>query len=77
MLSAIFGVFGQVCLNAALIYEEATTVALFKTTDVLLTFLLQFFFLNIRVDLFNIKGSLAIVLGTLIILLYINKARKI
>lgn len=62
--------FGQIFLNISFKYEDATKVAITKTTDVFFSFWLQYFFLDILVDKWKIIGALSILSGTFIVLLY-------
>ena len=62
------GVISQILLNLSLKYEQASKVAILRTLDVFLTFLFQYLFLNISVDIFSLIGSSSILLGTLLIL---------
>lgn len=67
-VSAVFGIAGQVFLNVALQYEDATKVAIAKTSDVIFAFILQLIILNIKIDFLSVIGSLAIVFGTFVVL---------
>lgn len=67
-LSAIFAVLGQVFLNLAIAHEDPTKVSIVKTVDVFIAFLLQYIFLNISVDAFSVLGSIAIILGSVLVL---------
>ena len=69
-ISAVFGILGQVSMNISLSCEDATKVSIVKTTDVLIAFVLQLIILNIRVDLLSIVGSVLILTGTSIVLLF-------
>ena len=68
ILSAVFGVTGSVFLNIAFQYEDATKVAIAKTSDVIISFILQLIILGIKIDLLSVIGSLAIVFGTFVVL---------
>lgn len=69
-ISAVFGILGQVSMNISLSCEDATKVSIVKTTDVLIAFVLQLIILDIRVDLLSIVGSVLILTGTSIVLLF-------
>ena len=66
----MFGVLGQIFINIALKHEEPTKVAIAKTSDVIIAFFLQYIFLNIQIDFLSIIGSLAIVVGTMVVLIF-------
>ena len=57
-----------ICLIKATEYEDPTKVAMFRTTDLLFSFILQYFFLGIESNVFNIIGSTAITVGVLMIM---------
>ena len=67
-ISAVLGIFSQILLNFSLKYEEASKVAIFRTLDVFFTFLFQYVFLNISLDIFSFIGSSSILMGTFLIL---------
>ena len=65
------GVFGTLCnilINYALKYEDATKIAMVKTFGVLFSFILQYFILDITVDLLGIVGAVIIVTAILFVL---------
>ena len=68
IIGGILGVMSQILLNFSLKYEDASKIAIIRTLDVLLTFFLQYLFLNISIDIFSLIGSCSILLGTFIIL---------
>jgi drug/metabolite transporter (DMT)-like permease len=68
-LSAVLCLVAQICLNLALVYEEATRVSIMKTFDVLIAFVLQYFILSIKLDIYSVIGSLSILCGTFLIVL--------
>ena len=68
IIGGIIGVMSQILLNFSLKYEDASKIAIIRTLDVLLTFFLQYLFLNISIDIFSLIGSCSILLGTFIIL---------
>jgi drug/metabolite transporter (DMT)-like permease len=67
-VGGFIGVMSQILLNFSLKYEDASKIAIIRTLDVLLTFFLQYLFLNISIDIFSLIGSCSILLGTFIIL---------
>lgn len=44
-------------------FEDATKIAMYRTTDLLLTFIFQRLFLNIESNLFSILGAVFIAIG--------------
>ena len=69
-LSGFFGVMAQLFLNFALAYEDASKIAIFKTTDLIFTFLFQFYLVGIKKDLYSSLGAFLILFGTFLILVY-------
>lgn len=69
-ISALLSLTGQICLNIAFKYEDATRIAVTKTVDVFFSAVLQYFILNIYMDSLNMMGALSILLGTSFVLLY-------
>jgi drug/metabolite transporter (DMT)-like permease len=69
-IAAFIGIFAQVLLNLALKYEDATKLGIVKTVDVFFAFILQYFLLNIKVNMFSIIGVLSILLGAVLLLLF-------
>lgn len=66
----MFSLIGQVLLNIALRYEDATKIAITRTTDVLFSCILQYFLLDILIDAISALGALAIMVGSFSILLF-------
>ena len=69
-IAAFIGIFAQVLLNLALKYEDATKLGIVKTIDVFFAFILQYFLLNIKVNMFSIIGATSILLGAVLLLLF-------
>lgn len=78
VFASCIGVIGQIFLNIALKYEDASRLAIMKTIDVFYAFLLQYLFLNITPDLFSVVGALTILSGAFLILMFkvIESQRK-
>ena len=70
IVSGLFGLSAQVALNLALSYEDASNIAILKTTDLIFTFLFQFYLIGISKDLLGSLGAALIMLGTFLILIY-------
>ena len=64
VVSGFLGTLAAIFLNWALDREDATKVSIIKTTDVFLTYLLQYLTLNIQIDLLGALGALFILIGT-------------
>lgn len=60
----------QIFLNIALQYEDTTKIAITKTTDVFIAFVLQFILLNISPDWLSIIGACFILTATFFVLIY-------
>jgi drug/metabolite transporter (DMT)-like permease len=69
-LSGFFGVMAQLFLNFALAYEDASKIAIFKTTDLIFTFLFQFYLIGIKKDINSSLGAFLILFGTFLVLVY-------
>ena len=50
-------------------YEDASKISMYRTTDLLFTFLFQYFFLGIESNELSILGSIFIASGVLVITL--------
>ena len=60
IVSAVFSVLGQVCSNVAYNFEDASKIQVVRSLDVLLTFILQHFFLGIDSNIYTIVGAILI-----------------
>ena len=69
-IAGCISLFSQVVLNIAFKYEESTRIAIAKTSDVLFSCILQYFLLNIIIDLYGLLGSCLVLLGTILILVF-------
>lgn len=70
VLASAFGIIGQVLMNLAYKYEDATKLSIVKTIDVFWAFILQYIFLNIKVNIFSVVGALTILFGAFVILVF-------
>ncbi len=75
--SAICGCMSQVLFNISMKYEDATKLSIYRSTDFVFTYLLQYFWLNISIDLYSCIGAGLIVFGTILIFLYKMVDKKI
>ncbi|GAA6097850.1 solute carrier family 35 member G1 [Tachysurus ichikawai] len=64
MAIGVLGIGGQTFLTKALQVEKAGPVALMRTTDVVLAFILQFFFLNRTPTWWSVGGALCVISST-------------
>lgn len=69
-VAASTSLLGQIFLNIAFKYEDATKIAITKTIDMFFSFLLQYLLLDIMVDSSSIFGAIAILIGTFAVLLF-------
>lgn len=69
-VAACTSLLGQIFLNVAFKYEDATKIAITKTIDMFFSFLLQYLLLGIMVDSWSIFGAIAILIGTFAVLLF-------
>lgn len=70
ILAGLLANVAQIFLNLALQYEDTTKIAITKTTDVFIAFVLQFLLLDIRPDSMSIVGAFFIILATFFILAF-------
>jgi len=68
IFSAGISLTGQISLTLAFIYEDATKLAVLKTTDVLFACLLQYILLGVVIDYLAVIGSCSILMSTFTIL---------
>lgn len=68
--ASCLSVVGQIFLNIALRYEDATKIAITKTIDVFFSFILQYILLNIDIDLLGLLGACSILTGTFFVLIF-------
>ena len=68
--ASCLSVVGQIFLNIALLYEDATKIAITKTIDVFFSFILQYILLNIDIDLLGLLGACSILTGTFFVLIF-------
>lgn len=68
LISAFGGVFSQVFWIISLKYDDATKIMMYRTTDLLFTFLWQYFFLNITSNMLSIVGSILLGLGMITVM---------
>ena len=68
VVGAVLGIISQTLLNFSLKYEDASKIAIVRTIDVFLTFILQYIFLNISLDTLSLVGASSILSGTFLIL---------
>ena len=64
------GVGNMIIINLAMELEEASKIAIIKTTDLFFIFALQYFFLNIKSDYLNVIGAFLILLSVLLLFIY-------
>ena len=69
-MAALISTLSVIFLNWALDKEEALKVVILKTTGVLITYVLQYFTLDIKVDLLGLMGAFFILLGTFLIVVF-------
>ncbi|ODN00876.1 Solute carrier family 35 member G1 [Orchesella cincta] len=58
---------GQTCITLAFKFEQAGTVSLCRTCDVLFAYLWQFVFLGVVPDAYSLVGGVIVILGVLVI----------
>ena len=69
-MAALISTLSVIFLNWALDKEEALKVVILKTTGVLITYVLQYFTLDIKVDLLGLMGAFFILLGSFLIVVF-------
>lgn len=68
--SAVVGLSAQICLSLALKYEEASKIAIIKTTDLIFTFIFQSYLVNIEKDYLSSIGAYLILLGAFLVFVF-------
>ena len=68
--SGLFGVFSQIAMNFALKYDDTTKVSMFRSTDLLFSFIFQYVLLNISVNLFSVLGACLIFFATIFLIIF-------
>ena len=69
-IGALGGISGVSLFNLAFLYEDATKISIIKTIDVFYSFLLQYFLLNIKIDLLGVIGAVFVLSSTFLIILF-------
>ena len=69
-VSALTGVLSQIFWIISLKYEEPSKISILKTADLLFTFLLQYYLLNIEANVYSICGACLIAAGTVMVMLF-------
>lgn len=64
------GTVALIFLNMALDHEDASRIAIVKTTDVMFTFLFQYLILHIKIDALGIVGAVFILTSTFSIIIF-------
>ncbi len=67
---SLISLIGQVMVSLSLKYEDASKMALVKTIDVFFAAVLQYFLLNILMDVLSVFGASSIVFGTIFVFLF-------
>ncbi|CAF0946006.1 unnamed protein product [Brachionus calyciflorus] len=70
LLSSFSGLFSQVCMNLAFLYEDVTKVSLVRSTDLLFSFILQYLLLDIHSNLYSVTGALLILTSVTMVMIY-------
>ena len=70
VLASLLSIVGQILLNLALRYEDAARIAIVKAVDVFFSFMLQYLFLNIHIDMTSVIGATSIIVGTFFVLVF-------
>ena len=74
--SAFAGIFAQVFLNIAMKHEEASKIAIIKSSEFIFTYLFQYLWLNVAENVYSLVGACLIIFGTILILFYKTIERK-
>lgn len=69
-VSACIGLSSQICFNLSLRYEDASKVAIIKSSEIFFVFVLQYFLLNIHANMFKIVGGVLMFVSVGAILTY-------
>ncbi|CAF0911128.1 unnamed protein product [Brachionus calyciflorus] len=68
--SSLAGLFAQIFMNLAYSIEDVSKVSLISSTDLLFSFILQYFFLKINSNLLSVVGALFILVSVFIIMVF-------
>jgi drug/metabolite transporter (DMT)-like permease len=70
---------GHICFTLALIRENANTISIMRTMDIVMAFLLEYLVLGIIPDLFSFIGASLVIVSVCVMLIYkiiVNKSAK-
>ena len=67
-ISALMGCGLQITINLSYKYDDASKISIYRTMDLIFTFLMQYFLLNIKSNEYSMIGSLLIILGNILVL---------
>ena len=70
LTSAVCGVMSQIFFNVSMRHEDASKIAIFRSTDFFFTYLFQYLWLGIATNVYSVVGASLIILGTVLILIY-------
>lgn len=70
LLAGLCAMLGHVCFTLAIATETANKIALFRTLDILIAYLLEFFILKTMPQILSLVGSCFILMGVLTIFIY-------
>ena len=70
VLSGCLVMIGHICFTTAISSESANMIALFRTCDILIAYLLEFFILRTTPQLLSLIGSTLILVGVTTIFIY-------
>lgn len=69
IIAGVFGTLGIIFLNQALKYEDPTKIGMVKMIGVLFSFILQYIFLDIEVDVLGVLGAIFVISGVLFVMM--------
>jgi drug/metabolite transporter (DMT)-like permease len=70
IVSGLCQIFGHICFTLAIKSENANKIALFRTLDILIAYLIEYFILKIIPNLLSMIGSSLILIGVSLIFIY-------
>ncbi len=70
LTSAICGVLSQIFFNISMKHEDASKIAIYRSTDFFFTYMFQYLWLDILANYLSVIGALLILAGTLLIIFF-------
>ena len=66
--AGLTGLMGQILLTVAFFYDDVNKIMLIRSTELIFTYIFQYFFLKIHSNMFSITGAFLILLSVLMVI---------